>query len=113
MDYVKPDPLPDQSKIKEHNDKYLESLNSGFGGAGGGMGPPTPMGMGPPTPMAMGPPTPMGMDLVSTHCFFTFLNHRKRSHSNGYGTTHSNGNATHSNVNGSSEYTLLFKIFEP
>ena len=76
MDYVKPDPLPDPSKIKEHNDKYLESLNSGFGGAGSGMGPPTPMGMGPPTPMAM-PPIPMAMDLVSTHFYFTFLNHRK------------------------------------
>ena len=76
MDYVKPDPLPDPSKIKEHNDKYLESLNSGFGGAGSGMGPPTPMGMGPPTPMAMSS-IPMAMDLVSTHFYFTFLNHRK------------------------------------
>ena len=68
--------IVDPSKIKEHNDKYLESLNSGFGGAGSGMGPPTPMGMGPPTPMAM-PPIPMAMDLVSTHIYFTFLNHRK------------------------------------
>ena len=71
MEYVKADPLPDPSKIKEHNDKYLESLNSGFGGAGSGMGPPTPMGMGPPTPMAM------AMDLVSTHFYFTFLKRRK------------------------------------
>ncbi len=61
MDYVKPDPLPDPSKIKEHNDKYLESLESGFGGAGIGMGP---QSVGPPTPMAM---PPMAMDnLVST-----------------------------------------------
>ena len=73
MEYVKPDPMPDPivdpSKIKEHNDKYLESLQSGFGGSGSSMGPPTPMGMGPPTPMTM--------DLVSTHCYSTFLNHRK------------------------------------
>jgi hypothetical protein len=62
MEYVKADPLVDPSKIKEHNDKYLESLQSGFGS---GIGPPTPMGMGPPTPMAM-PPIPMAMDLVST-----------------------------------------------
>jgi hypothetical protein len=85
MEYVKPDPMPDPivdpSKIKEHNDKYLESLQSGFGGSGSSMGPPTPMGMGPPTPMAM-PPTPMSMDLVSTHCYLTFLNHRKKILSN-------------------------------
>jgi len=57
MEYVKPDPMPDPivdpSKIKEHNDKYLESLQSGFGGSWSSMGPPTPMGMGPPTPMTM------------------------------------------------------------
>ena len=65
MEYVKPDPMPDPivdpSKIKEHNDKYLESLQSGFGGSGSSMGPPTPMGMGPPTPMTM--------DLVSTRWY--------------------------------------------
>ena len=72
MEYVKPDPMPDPivdpSKIKEHNDKYLESLQSGFGGSGSSMGPPTPMGMGPPTPMTM--------DLVSTRWYFTFFNRR-------------------------------------
>ena len=57
MDYVKADPIVDPSKIKEHNDKYLESLQSGFGGAGGGVGPPTPMAM---------PPSPMAMNLVSS-----------------------------------------------
>ena len=35
--------IVDQSKIKEHNDKYFESLQSGFGI---GIEPPTPMGIG-------------------------------------------------------------------
>ena len=56
MEYVKADPIVDPSKIKEHNDKYLESLQSGFGS-----------GVGPPTPMAM-PPIPMD-NLVSTLVF--------------------------------------------
>ena len=38
--------IVDPSKIKEHNEKYFESLQSGFGGAGSGIEPPTPMCIG-------------------------------------------------------------------
>ena len=37
--------IVDPSKIKEHNDKYFESLQSGFEEAGRGIEPPTPMGI--------------------------------------------------------------------